>query len=1037
MIKQTKIKKYLKKSIKFFLMFTILTFFSAIKIQSMPMAAPQDAPNYGQLSAVKFVEVGNAYLGGIALDASGKIWSWGWNQHGQLGIAKKYYINSANPGYQGYAGGMVRIPYFVDNNINVVSISGGYHHFLALDDQGVVYSWGNNLDQQVGVIGYDAESGTGKNSPQIVQGLPKITKIIANNGYLNDGFSLGLDENGNPWVWGDNGYGQHGQGNITGTSAYQVVPHQIDFASKGVSILDISAGWGHIIASDNHGDVWTWGWGYHGALGDGTTLGNVTTPKKMTKPNGMGNVVEVDASYHYSMARTDDGEVWQWGQIFGRTDDSNYAGFSKDFSTPVPLEIKASEIDALGYTPTAVSIAAGESVSYFIDQHGRSWSWGDGRYFGFGREGGYENSNDQREYQAVQYPKVIGDGDTQIYDTDLKTPSDGRAPIMPQGVYSFNTLHPTVYDVKYQNSTRNETWKELALKEVPYISSIYGSRSGYAILDNDGNLYRWSNDGSGAIAWGWDYDSRYDLTGNSKDGLYDKYAYEVIFMRGAPTIPPIDVQFSTGKTKIYKNLENSQSNQIGVAVTIPQGSSSDQMNITVNAELNQIKAIVMPFNQEDPYFSRESLSKSEFMELYESGSYTRYDLLEEGTVVGNTEAPKVIEKSLEIKDNGKIFVMVDGISYTKAEERVIAYTADNFYTPIEIKHQGVSLENEQMVVYAPTGDNVTKETIDEVTTEQYGYPLDAQGNIIRMTETYAPTFGYDQVRISRYETLPDPLENYWVWSENGPTSTQEESVIWTLDDQPENNHFAPKNSHNFYYKKNANGWINVTYEGLFKETGQPVEGFGMGEIQNPESVEMNKALTRMAPIIGEYVPIGYKIDGGEIKSLEGDKSFIFTPTKDTVVSIIYGQKTLHVRQVVLNKNLQISKPAQGTMVLKNQEAGTGRILDNRNMITTSGNDGSQVGYQDYIISPQGGNTEYSLALIIPQYYQYVGFVKTETKDTHHPDDRLTEENILLDYSQRGTATEEYWVTVYIKPTTTTPGFFNWDIIMNAFGQIKL
>ena len=100
-----------------------------------------DAPTRGQASLLSFVEAQTNYVGGIALDANGKVWTWGYNSNGQLGTG----VDITQ-----YAGGMTRIPFFVDNNINVAHISGGFHTNFALTENGELYAWGRGNNGQIG-----------------------------------------------------------------------------------------------------------------------------------------------------------------------------------------------------------------------------------------------------------------------------------------------------------------------------------------------------------------------------------------------------------------------------------------------------------------------------------------------------------------------------------------------------------------------------------------------------------------------------------------------------------------------------------------------------------------------------------------------------------------------------------------------------------------------------------------------------------------------------------------------------------------------
>jgi len=95
---------------------------------------------------------------------------------------------------------------------NIIAISGGTFHVLALDKFGNVWAWGYNEYGQLG----NGEHGYGKEKTTPV----RVKKIGPVKGYLTDivyvdaGFehSTAIDKNGNFWVWGYNEYGQLGLG---------------------------------------------------------------------------------------------------------------------------------------------------------------------------------------------------------------------------------------------------------------------------------------------------------------------------------------------------------------------------------------------------------------------------------------------------------------------------------------------------------------------------------------------------------------------------------------------------------------------------------------------------------------------------------------------------------------------------------------------------------------------------------------------------------------------------------------------------------
>ena len=93
-----------------------------------------------------------------------------------------------------------------------------------------------------------------------------------NTGYLSNikaiaaggGHSLALDNNGTVWAWGYNGYGQLGNGS---SGASHPVPVQVKNLNN---IKAIAAGYNHLLALDNNGTVWAWGYNEYGQLGNGT-----------------------------------------------------------------------------------------------------------------------------------------------------------------------------------------------------------------------------------------------------------------------------------------------------------------------------------------------------------------------------------------------------------------------------------------------------------------------------------------------------------------------------------------------------------------------------------------------------------------------------------------------------------------------------------------------------------------------------------------------------------------------------------------------
>ena len=94
--------------------------------------------------------------------------------------------------------------------------------------------------------------------PAQVPGLTGVTAIAA--GSLHSGVLL---NDGAIRAWGDNAFGQHGQGKTT----HRFTPVSV---SGLTGVTAIAAGDEHSLALRDDGTVWGWGDNFYGELGTGT-----------------------------------------------------------------------------------------------------------------------------------------------------------------------------------------------------------------------------------------------------------------------------------------------------------------------------------------------------------------------------------------------------------------------------------------------------------------------------------------------------------------------------------------------------------------------------------------------------------------------------------------------------------------------------------------------------------------------------------------------------------------------------------------------
>ncbi|ALD19998.1 hypothetical protein AM218_00605 [Hymenobacter sp. DG25A] len=214
-------------------------------------------------------------------------------------------------------------------------------HSLLVQTDGSLWAWGNNAYGQLG-----NGTTTDQATPVRIDSGTKWKSAEAGQYY-----TLAIRQDGTLWAWGKNSAGQLGDG----TTTNRTTPVQIAAGTKWISV---SAGTGHTLAIRQDGTLWAWGDNWYGALGDGTT-----TPRPAPVQLLPGTTWQcVSAGDYHSAAIRADGSVWTWG--------NNTAGALGDGSTTQRR------------TPTKVAsnmafVSAGMGYVAAIDKAGTLWNWGE------------------------------------------------------------------------------------------------------------------------------------------------------------------------------------------------------------------------------------------------------------------------------------------------------------------------------------------------------------------------------------------------------------------------------------------------------------------------------------------------------------------------------------------------------------------------------------------------------------------------------------------------------------------------------------
>jgi alpha-tubulin suppressor-like RCC1 family protein len=235
---------------------------------------------------------------------------------------------------------------------------------------GTVEAWGSNSDGQLG----NGSTGGSSDTPGQVSSLTDVKDVAAGGRH-----SLALKNDGTVWAWGNNFFGQLGDGNSgidpdsdTGDAYVSDTPVQVK-GEKGVGFLTnvkaIAAGGGHSLALKNGGTVRAWGKNFFGQLGNGNETDR-KLPVTVTTPSGrpLRDVSAIAAGANHSLALKTNGRMRAWG-----FNGEGQLGTGNRNDRSVPATVRTSSGSALSGVE---AIAGGETHSLALKSSGTVQAWG-------------------------------------------------------------------------------------------------------------------------------------------------------------------------------------------------------------------------------------------------------------------------------------------------------------------------------------------------------------------------------------------------------------------------------------------------------------------------------------------------------------------------------------------------------------------------------------------------------------------------------------------------------------------------------------
>ena len=289
----------------------------------------------------KQIAGGNQWHAYITQD--GDMYCAGHNSSGQFGLGSTATIKVA------------KLHEFYKKKGAVKMVGSGTYadHCIVLMENGEVWSHGSGYNSQLG-IGVDSA----KTRPVKVKGLDgvKIVKVAADNR-----ISVFITNKGEVYTCGYDDYGALGHG--SGKRRVKI-PERIE-ALQGIKIVDARVSYTHMMLLDDKGQVYTCGQNGYGQLGHGNKTNTKDPPKKIEWFVEQGKrVKKIVVGYYHSGCITTDGTCYMWGYA------SNYSlGTEKTSHEPLPVcpdFFKDKKIADLAYVTFSVSVHSVAALYKYI-----------------------------------------------------------------------------------------------------------------------------------------------------------------------------------------------------------------------------------------------------------------------------------------------------------------------------------------------------------------------------------------------------------------------------------------------------------------------------------------------------------------------------------------------------------------------------------------------------------------------------------------------------------------------------------------------
>ncbi|GAA5848223.1 hypothetical protein JCM3766R1_006770 [Sporobolomyces carnicolor] len=261
--------------------------------------------------------VGELVCGGmhtLAIDANGKVWSWGINDNAALGrLTSKPDIESEELEANLYP--VEGLTGLNEEEFKAIRVAAGDSVSLAVSEQGEVKAWGSFRSAE-GLLGFDGSADSSKTqlNPTSLKNLDKHSVVQIACG---DDHFLALTSTGFVFACGNGEQNQLGRKIVQRHKTHGLTPERLALKK----IVLVGTGSYHSFAVSSEGQVYAWGSNsFHqtGLTSDEEVIQTPTIVESLAPENHDGHrVVQIAGGAHHSLFLFSNGEVWAVGRADG------------------------------------------------------------------------------------------------------------------------------------------------------------------------------------------------------------------------------------------------------------------------------------------------------------------------------------------------------------------------------------------------------------------------------------------------------------------------------------------------------------------------------------------------------------------------------------------------------------------------------------------------------------------------------------------------------------------------------------------------